>query len=57
MQKISTTLAKVNLNIIDLLNRSQDEVAYTLLDIDQIVPTETVQLIKDIEGVLSVRVL
>lgn len=55
--QISTDLAEAGLNIIDMLNRSRAGVAVTLLDTDKEPSTETLDQIKGIEGVLSVRCL
>ena len=55
--QISTDLATVNLNILDMLNRSRGDVAVTLIDVDREPPEETVEQIRSIEGVLSVRCL
>jgi D-3-phosphoglycerate dehydrogenase len=55
--QISTDLASVGLNILDMLNRSRGEVAVTLIDVDRPAPEETVQRIRNIQGVLSVRCL
>jgi D-3-phosphoglycerate dehydrogenase len=55
--QISTDLASVGLNIMDMLNRSRGEIAVTLIDIDSPAPKETVARIGDIPGVLSVRCL
>jgi D-3-phosphoglycerate dehydrogenase / 2-oxoglutarate reductase len=55
--QISTDLAQVGLNILDMLNRSRGEVAVTLIDVDRPCPEETVAKIRAIEGVLSVRCL
>jgi D-3-phosphoglycerate dehydrogenase len=55
--QISTDLANVNLNILDMLNRSRGNIAVTLIDVDQRVPEETVRQLRSIEGVLSVRCL
>ena len=55
--QISTDLAKVNLNILDMLNRSRGDIAVTLIDVNQRVPEETVTRLRSIEGVLSVRCL
>jgi D-3-phosphoglycerate dehydrogenase len=55
--QISTDLAEDGLNIVDMLNRSRDELAVTLIDIDKPCPEQTVQRIAKIEGVLSVRCL
>lgn len=53
--QISTDLAEDGLNIIDMLNRSRDDLAVTLIDIDKPSPEETLQRIARIDGVLSVR--
>jgi D-3-phosphoglycerate dehydrogenase len=55
--QISTDLASVGLNIMDMLNRSRGEIAVTLIDVDRPAPEETVARIRDIAGVLSVRCL
>jgi D-3-phosphoglycerate dehydrogenase len=55
--QISTDLAKANLNIIDMLNRSRGEIAVTLLDLDQTPNEDTLKMIRAIKGVLSVRCL
>lgn len=55
--QISTSLAKVNLNILDLLNKSRGELAYTLIDVNQPISEKTLQEIKEIKGVLSLRTL
>jgi len=55
--QISTKLAHAGLNIIDMLNKSRGELAYTLVDVEKEVPESAVENIKAIEGVLSVRVL
>ncbi len=55
--QISTDLAASGLNILDMLNRSRGEIAVTLIDIDQPCPEDTVERIRGIDGVLSVRCL
>ncbi len=55
--QISTDLAAVGLNILDMLNRSRGNVAVTLIDVDQPCPEETVARLRAIAGVLSVRCL
>lgn len=55
--QITTRLAAAGLNIVDMLNKSKGDVAYTLLDVDKAVDQSVVQAIRDIEGVLSVRVV
>jgi D-3-phosphoglycerate dehydrogenase len=53
--QISTALAVEKLNIADLLNKSRGDLAYTLIDIDGVVPDETIARLRGIEGVLTVR--
>lgn len=55
--QISTAMAEAGLNIIDMLNKSKGEVAYTLTDVDRPVTEAVLQRIKGIAGVLSVRVM
>jgi D-3-phosphoglycerate dehydrogenase len=53
--QISAALADANLNIIDLLNKSRGENAYTLIDLASEVPDETLAKIRAIQGVSSAR--
>jgi D-3-phosphoglycerate dehydrogenase len=53
--QISTCLAKANLNIEDLLNKSYGELAYTIVDLDGPVSDETIAEMRAIEGVLALR--
>ncbi|MFC1751108.1 phosphoglycerate dehydrogenase [Pseudomonadota bacterium] len=55
--QISTAVADAGLNIIDLLNKSKGDIAYTLADVEGEIPVSVIEQIKSIEGVLSVRVL
>lgn len=55
--QISTKLADAGLNIIDMLNKSRGDVAYTLVDVETAIQQETLDAISDIEGVLSVRTM
>jgi len=55
--QVSTDLALVGLNILDMLNRSRGTVAVTLIDVDREPPEEIVARIQAIDGVLSVRCL
>ncbi len=55
--QISTAMAKANLNIIDMLNKSRNDLAYTLIDIDQKLPESVRGEITAIKGVLAVRCL
>ena len=55
--QISTAMAGAGLNIIDMLNKSKGEVAYTLIDVHQPVPAVVMERIAKITGVLAVRAL
>jgi len=55
--QISTDLADADLNIIDMVNKSRDDIAITLLDVDKEPDQATMDRILGIEGVLSVRCL
>ncbi len=55
--QISTNLADAGLNILDMLNKSRGELAYTLADVADPIPENVVDQIRSIEGVLAVRSL
>lgn len=55
--QISAALAEASLNIVDLLNKSRGNFAYTLVDLNSKVPTETLERIRSIKGVLSARIV
>ncbi len=55
--QISTAMAKSNLNIIDLLNKSQGDLAFTLADVESEIPASVIEAIAKIDGVLAVRTL
>ncbi len=55
--QISTCMADAGLNILDMLNKSRGELAYTLVDADTALSGDCVELIAAIDGVLNVRAL
>jgi D-3-phosphoglycerate dehydrogenase len=55
--QISTDLANEGLNILDMLNKSRDDIAVTLLDVDKQPSDELLETLASINGVLSVRSL
>ncbi|MEW8026352.1 MAG: phosphoglycerate dehydrogenase [Candidatus Thiodiazotropha sp.] len=55
--QISTDLANEGLNILDMLNKSRDDIAVTLLDVDKQPSAELLETLASIDGVLSVRSL
>lgn len=54
---ISSALGEAGLNILDLLNKSRGDYAYTLVDIHANAPEDVLERIRAIDGVLSVRVI
>ena len=55
--QITTALAKHDLNIADMLNKSRGNVAYTMVDVDSDIPESVAEELRAIKGVLSVRLL
>ena len=55
--QISSKLASRGKNIIDMLNKSKGNVAYTIIDIDKQPSDDLIAEIKNIDGVLKVRAL
>ncbi len=55
--QVTAILASANQNIADLLNKSRGEVAYTIIDLDREISAETLDKIRAIDGVLSLRYL
>ena len=55
--QISTCVAEGGLNILDMMNKSKGDLAYTLLDVDSEAPPRCLDQIAKIEGVLAVRAL
>jgi D-3-phosphoglycerate dehydrogenase len=55
--QISTAMADVGLNIIDMLNKSKSDMAYTLIDVDKEIPQDLLDKIASINGVLAVRAI
>ena len=55
--QISGALAEAGLNIVDLLNKSRGDYAYTLIDVEGEIPSAVVDRICAIDGVLAARIL
>jgi len=55
--QISTAMAAANLNIHDMVNKSRQDIAYTLVDVDSPIPESVSESIAKIEGVKNVRVI
>ena len=55
--RLTSAVAKENVNISDLLNRSKGEYACTMLDLDEPASAAVVDDLRNVEGVLRVRVI
>ena len=55
--QFTSAVAKENVNISDMLNRSKGEYACTMLDLDSVVSQAVVDAINAVDGVLRVRVI
>lgn len=55
--QITAVLAAEAINISDMTNKSRDRYAYTMVDLEQKPDEETVERIREIDGVLRVRAL
>lgn len=55
--QFTTVLAGHNVNIADMLNRSRDDYAYNIIDIDSPVDDALVSKLRAVDGVVMVRVL
>jgi D-3-phosphoglycerate dehydrogenase len=57
IERISSAIAKANLNILNMLNKSRGEMACTLVDVGDPIPPTVVEEIGKVEGVLTARAL
>ena len=55
--KMTSVLAERNINVIDLINKSRDEVAYNLIDLEEEPDQGLLDAICAIDSVINVRVL
>ena len=55
--QITPILAGANINISEYTNKSRDQYAYNIIDIDSEIDNATIDKLKNIEGVVMVRVL
>jgi D-3-phosphoglycerate dehydrogenase len=55
LSQITAFFGSHGLNIENLANKSRDAYAYTLLDLAQPMPRDTVERLREIDGVLRVR--
>ena len=55
LSRFTGAMAKENINISDLMNRSRGEYAYTILDLDHPAPDSVIEALSAMDGVLRVR--
>lgn len=55
--QITTILAEAKLNILNMLNRHHGDLAYNIIDLDRTMPEAVVDRIREIDGVVTVRVI
>ena len=55
--QVSSALANKGMNIIDMLNKSKGEIAYTIIDIDKPADDGLISDLKNIPGILNVRAI
>ena len=55
--QLTSALADANINVIDMINKSQGEVAYNLIDLDSLPSDTLIAGLEAIEDVMNVRVL
>ncbi len=57
LTQFTNMFAESNQNIADLINKSKKELAYTIINSDEIITDEIIDKIKAVDGVLRVRVI
>jgi D-3-phosphoglycerate dehydrogenase len=57
LKQVLSVLADREINVIDMINKSRDEVAYNIIDIETQPSAELIQTLEDIDGVIKVRTL
>ena len=57
VRQITKAIAEEDANIVDMLNKSKGNFAYTLIDIEKEIPNSVIENIKQVEGILKVRAL
>ncbi|MDR2607831.1 MAG: phosphoglycerate dehydrogenase [Treponema sp.] len=55
--QITTILASSDINITDLINHHRDEIAYNIIDTEQMIPAAALEQIVAVNGIIKVRVI
>ena len=54
---VLSVFADNNVNVIDMINKSRDELAYNILDLSEAPTDEVLAAVRAVEHVISVRVI
>jgi D-3-phosphoglycerate dehydrogenase len=54
---VLSVFADANLNVVDMVNQSRDEIAYNIIDVEGEIGMNITELMGDVEGVIGVRFL
>ena len=57
VRQITKAIAEEDANIVDMLNKSKGEFAYTLIDVEETISNSIIENIKMVDGILKVRAL
>jgi len=57
LNQVLSVLAEREINVVDMINKSRDGVAYNIIDIESEPSDELIQALEDIDGVIKVRTL
>ena len=57
VRQITKAIAEEEANILDMINKSREAFAYTLIDLENEISNTVVENIKQVEGILTVRIL
>jgi D-3-phosphoglycerate dehydrogenase len=55
--RVLSELADRNINVIDMINKSRNEIAYNLIDIESAPSAELTEALSAIDDVINVRLL
>lgn len=55
--QISDVIGEADINIIDMMNTSKDDIAYTLMDLNEALTEDILNKIKNLDGVKRVRII
>jgi D-3-phosphoglycerate dehydrogenase / 2-oxoglutarate reductase len=55
--QVLSVLADANINVVDMINKSRDEIAYNLIDTESPLSSEVTAKIAAIDGVIAVRIV